>query len=73
MGLFYTAGSDVIEKENYAMCCSVLNTGTKIGSFFGATIFGILAASVGYSGTYIAFAVISLVPLFCMVTLKGLK
>ena len=73
MGLFYTAGSDVIEKENYAMCCSVLNTGTKIGSFFGATIFGILAASVGYSGTYIAFAVISLVPLFCMATLKGLK
>ena len=73
MGLFYTAGSDVIEKENYAMCCSVLNTGTKLGSFFGATIFGILAASMGYSGTYITFAVISLVPLFCMVTLKGLK
>ena len=74
MGLFYTAGSDVIEKENYAMCCSVLSTGTKIGSFFGATIFGILAASViGYSGAYIFFAVVSIVPLLCMVTLKGLK
>lgn len=73
MGLFYTAGSDVIEKENYAMCCSVLNTGTKIGSFFGATIFGILAAAINYSGTYVVFAVLSLIPLFCMVTLKGLK
>lgn len=74
MGLFYTAGSDVIEKENYAMCCSVLNTGTKIGSFFGATIFGILAASsIGYAGGYVVYAVLSLVPLVCMVTLKGLK
>lgn len=74
MGLFYTAGSDVIEKENYAMCCSVLSTGTKIGSFFGATIFGILAASpVGYAGGYLVYAVLSLVPLICMVTLKGLK
>ena len=74
MGLFYTAGSDVIEKENYAMCCSVLSTGTKIGSFFGATIFGILAASsIGYAGGYVVYAVLSLVPLVCMVTLKGLK
>lgn len=74
MGLFYTAGSDVIEKENYAMCCSVLNTGTKIGSFFGATIFGILAASsIGYAGGYVVYAVLSLIPLICMVTLKGLK
>ena len=74
MGLFYTAGSDVIEKENYAMCCSVLSTGTKIGSFFGATIFGILAASsIGYAGGYVVYAVLSLIPLACMVTLKGLK
>lgn len=74
MGLFYTAGSDVIEKENYAMCCSVLSTGTKIGSFFGATIFGIIAATaIGYQGAFIVFGVISLVPLVCMVTLKGLK
>ena len=74
MGLFYTAGSDVVPKEDYAMCCSALSTGTKIGSFFGATIFGILAASViGYSGAYITFAVVSIVPLICMVTLKGLK
>lgn len=74
MGLFYTAGSDVIEKENYAMCVSVLSTGTKIGSFFGATIFGMLAvSSVGYPGAYIFFAVVSIVPLICMVTLKGLK
>lgn len=74
MGLFYTAGSDVIEKENYAMCCSVLNTGTKIGSFFGATIFGLLAvSSIGYVGAYSFFAVASVVPLICMVTLKNLK
>lgn len=74
MGLFFTAGSDVIEKENYAMCCSVLNTGTKVGSFFGATIFGIVAASaLGYVGAYMVFAVVSIVPLLCMVTLKGLK
>lgn len=74
MGLFYTAGSDVIEKENYAMCCSVLNTGTKVGSFFGATIFGIVAASAfGYVGAYMVFAVVSIVPMLCMVTLKGLK
>lgn len=74
MGLFYTAGSDVIEKENYAMCCSVLSTGTKIGSFFGATIFGILAATtLGYAGAYMIFAAVSVVPMICMVTLKGLK
>ena len=74
MGLFYTAGSDVIEKENYAMCCSALNTGTKIGSFFGATIFGIIAATtLGYSGAYMTFAVVSIIPMICMLTLKGLK
>ena len=74
MGLLYTAGSDVIEKENYAMCSAALNTGTKIGSFFGATIFGIIAASsMGWPGAYIVFAVISLIPLFLMVSLKGLK
>ncbi len=74
MGLFYTAGSDVIEKENYAMCCSILSTGTKIGSFFGATLFGIFAAtSLGFAGAYMVFAVLSIVPLICMVTLKGLK
>jgi len=74
MGLFYTAGSDVIEKENYAMCCSILGTGIKIGSFFGATLFGIFAATaMGFTGAYLIFAVISLIPLFCMVTLKGLK
>lgn len=74
MGLFYTAGSDVIEKENYAMCSAVLNTGTKVGSFFGATIFGIIAASsFGFPGAYIFYAVVSIIPMICMVTLKGLK
>lgn len=74
MGLLYTAGSDVIEKENYAMCCSILGTGVKIGSFFGATLFGIFAATaLGFTGAYLIFAVLSLIPLVCMVTLKGLK
>ena len=64
----------MIEKENYAMCCSALNTGTKIGSFFGATIFGIIAATtLGYSGAYMTFAVVSIIPMICMLTLKGLK
>jgi MFS family permease len=74
MGLLYTAGSDVIEKQNYAMCCSILGTGVKIGSFFGATLFGIFAATgLGFTGAYLIFAVLSLIPLVCMVTLKGLK
>ncbi len=56
------------------MCCSALNTGTKIGSFFGATIFGIIAATtLGYSGAYMTFAVVSIIPMICMLTLKGLK
>lgn len=74
MGLFFTAGSDVIAKEDYAMCCSAINTGTKIGSFFGATIFGIMAASsIGWSGGYVVYAFVSLIPLICMLTLKDLK
>jgi MFS family permease len=74
MGLFYTAGSDVIEKEKYAMCCAVLSTGTKVGSFFGATIFGIIAATaMGYPGAFLTFAAASVLPLLCMITLKGLK
>jgi len=74
MGLFYTAGSDIIEKENYAMCCSIISTGVKVGSFFAATIFGFVAAtSLGYSGAYVVFAVISVVPLISVLTLKGLK
>ena len=74
MGLFYTAGSDVIPKEKYAMCCSAITTGTKIGSFFGATIFGIIAASsIGWAGGYVIFGILSLIPLICMVSLKDLK
>lgn len=74
MGLFFTAGSDVVPKEDYAMCCSAINTGTKIGSFFGATIFGIMAASpIGWSGGYVVYAFVSLIPLICMLSLKDLK
>lgn len=74
MGLLYTGASDVIPKEKYAMCCSAITTGTKVGSFFGATIFGIIAAtSLGYIGAYIFFGVVSVLALICMVTLKDLK
>lgn len=74
MGLFYTASSDVIPKENYAMCCSALSTGTMLGSFIGPAVFGVVAASaLGYAGAYIVFAVLSLVPMLCMVSLKDLK
>lgn len=74
MGLLYTGASDVVAKEKYAMCCSAITTGTKIGSFFGATIFGIIAATtLGYAGAYIFYAVISVLALVCMVTLKDLK
>lgn len=74
MGLLYTGASDVVEKEKYAICVSAIGTGTKIGSFFGATIFGIIAASaLGYVGAYIFFAVVSLAALVCMITLKDLK
>ena len=31
------------------------------------------ASSIGYAGGYVVYAVLSLVPLVCMVTLKGLK
>ena len=74
MGLLYTGASDVVAKEKYAMCCSAITTGTKIGSFFGATIFGIIAATaLGFAGAYIFFSVVSVLALICMVTLKDLK
>lgn len=74
MGLLYTGASDVVEKEKYAICVSAIGTGTKIGSLFGASIFGIIAATtLGYAGAYIFFAFVSVAALICMISLKDLK
>jgi len=74
MGLLYTGASDVVAKEKYAICVSAIGTGTKIGSLFGASLFGIIAATtLGYAGAYIFFAFVSILALLCMVTLKDLK
>jgi MFS family permease len=74
MGLLYTGSSDIIPKGKYAMCCSAITTGTKIGSFFGATLFGVIAAtSFGFPGAFVFFAFVSLGALVSIWTLKDLK
>ncbi len=73
MGLFYTASADVIEGKDYAMCCAAISTGTKLGSFFAASIFGVLVAAVGFSTSYIIYAVITLGALIGVGTVKGIK
>lgn len=73
MGLFYTASGDVIKGNDYAMCCSAISTGTKIGSFIAASLFGIIVTAVGYTASYFVYAAISLGALVGVATVKGIK
>lgn len=73
MGLAYTVAGEAIDKEKTAVAMSVLSTGTKIGAYFAATIFGFLAASIGFQWSYVVYAVLTLGGLIGVCTIKGVK
>ncbi len=73
MGLIYTVAGEVIDVEKRAVTMSVLSTGSKIGAFFAATVFGIIVTAFGYQTTFFVYAGITCLAAFGVCTIKGVK
>ncbi|MDO4261215.1 MAG: MFS transporter [Eubacteriales bacterium] len=73
MGLLYTVAGEVLEPEKVSVGISAVNMFIGLGGLFAAALFGVFAASFGYTVTFFIFAAVTLLGLVGVCTIKGVK
>lgn len=73
MGLIYTVAGENIAPEKASVGMSAINMFIGLGGLFATALFGVFADALGYTLTFVIFAVITLFGLIGVNTIKGVK
>ena len=73
MGLIYTVAGENIAPEKASVGMSAINMFIGLGGLFATALFGVFADALGYTLTFVIFAVITLFGLIGVNTIKDVK